>query len=116
MAKRFLEQVRGMQVVGAGGHVFGEVVDLELEGVTTLSGIVIRVKSSNLAKLGIRKPFWSRARLVIPAKSVRAMDEVVILRTSLEQFAEQLKAAEEEKLAAPKQATSKLAPAPQPQP
>lgn len=97
MAKRFLGQVRGMQVVGAGGHVFGEIVDLELADLTTVSGIVIRVRSANLAKLGIKKPFWSRAKLVIPAKSVRAMDDVVILRISLDEFARQLKTAEAEK-------------------
>ena len=105
MTQRFLEQVRGMKVVGAGGHVFGEVVDLELAGPTTVSGFVIRVRSSNLVKLGMKKPFWSRARLVIPAKLVRAMDDVVVLRASLDQFALQMKAAEPEQ-AAPEAAKS----------
>jgi len=117
MAKRFMEHVRGTQVVGAEGHAFGEVVDLELEGLMTLSGLVIRVKSSNLAKLGIKKPFWNRATLVIPAASVKVMDDVVILRSNLEQFSQQLKAAEAEKIPARKQAKverKEQTPAPEP--
>ena len=43
-------------------------------------------------------------RLVIPTASVQAMEDVMILRTDLDQFAQQLKAAEAKKLPASEEA------------
>jgi len=89
MAKRFLEQIKGAEVVGSGGIVFGNVADLELSG-TNLSGLIIAVRKSHVVELGLTKPFWSQAIVVIPVESVKSIADVVVLSMSLEEFAKKL--------------------------
>jgi len=89
MPKRFLEDVKGKEVVGLRGKIFGEVADLELTG-TKISGFVIQVRKSHVVDLGLDKPFWSRVKVTIPARYVKAINEVVVLSISLKDFALQL--------------------------
>ena len=86
MAKRFLDQIKGMDVVGSGGIVFGNVADLELSE-TKLSGLIVAVRKSHVAELGLTKPFWSNALVTIPVAYVNSIADVVVLSMTLEEFA-----------------------------
>lgn len=80
-----------MSVVGAGGRIFGTVDEVEIETETLrISSLIVRVNSDAVAALGIATPFWSHAKLVVHAPDVQAITDVVILRYTIEQFAERL--------------------------
>ncbi len=86
-----------MAVVGAGGRVFGTVDELEIDTETLrISTLTVRIKSEAVAALGIEKPFWSHATLVVHAPDVQAITDVVVLRYTIEQFAERLGSAHAE--------------------
>lgn len=87
--KRFVSQIRGLQVVGAKGAVFGEVEDLEIS-IKKVTALVVCVKASHVKELGLKKPFWSKVQVLIPAKHISAITEVVVLKISLEEFAKHL--------------------------
>lgn len=80
-----------MAVVGAGGRVFGTVSELEIDTDTLrISSLTVRVNSEAVASLGIDKPFWSHAVLVVHASDVQAITDVVILRLTIEEFSARL--------------------------
>lgn len=85
------DQLRKMSVVGAGGRIFGTVNELEIEtaGLRVVS-LVVRVSSDAIAALGIEKPFWTHANLVVDAKDVQGVTDVVVLRLTIEEFAQRL--------------------------
>jgi sporulation protein YlmC with PRC-barrel domain len=89
MVKRFLEQIKGAEVVGSGGLVFGNVADLELSQ-TNLSGLIVAVKNSHVVELGLTKPFWSAALVVIPVEFIKSIADVAVLSMTLEEFAKKL--------------------------
>lgn len=97
MAKRFHSELRGMKVVGSNGRVFGEVDDLEIDEQTwRATHIIVRVKSDAVTELGLDKPFWSHARLPIPIHQVSGASDVLVLRSSLEEFAQLIRLADAE--------------------
>ncbi|MBA3458061.1 MAG: hypothetical protein H0T42_33570 [Deltaproteobacteria bacterium] len=78
-----------MNVIGANGRVFGTVDDVELDAATwRATSLVARVRSDAITDLGLEKPFWSRARLSIPIHHVSGATNVVVLKTTLEEFAQ----------------------------
>ena len=80
-----------MAVVGAGGRVFGHVEELELETDTLrVESLHVQVTAAAVSDLGIKKPFWSHATLVVPARYIQAITDVVVLRLTIEEFAERL--------------------------
>ncbi len=85
------EQLRAMSVVGAGGRVFGTVDEIEIdtEGLRVVS-LVVRVNSAAVADLGIDKPFWSSAKLVVNARDVQGVTDVVVLQLTIEEFSQRL--------------------------
>lgn len=85
------EELRAMAVVGAGGRVFGTVDELELDTQTLrLSSLIVKVNSAAVTALGIDKPFWSSAKLVVQATDIHAITDVVVLRLTIEDFASRL--------------------------
>jgi sporulation protein YlmC with PRC-barrel domain len=80
-----------MVVVGAGGRVFGHVDELEIETEhLRITTITVKVTSAAVTELGIKKPFWSSAKLVVHAADVQGITDVVVLRLSIETFADRL--------------------------
>jgi sporulation protein YlmC with PRC-barrel domain len=89
LTKTFGDEVRGMQVVGSSGRIFGVIEDLSIDESTWRgAALVVRVRSNAVSDLGLEKPFWSSARVEIPIHHVSATSDVVVLRTSLEEFAQ----------------------------
>lgn len=87
-------QLREMAVVGAGGRVLGHVEELEIEtDGMRLATFQVRVASQAVTDLGIKKPFWSHATLVVHARDVEAVTDVVVLRLTLEELAMRVDAA-----------------------
>lgn len=94
MNRRFLEGMRGLTVIGSGGRLLGELVDLEIDDTTLqVVGLILKVESAAVEGLGLTKPFWSRAYVMIPAGYVGAVTDVILLKASLDQIGEQIKAA-----------------------
>ncbi|MCW8131492.1 MAG: PRC-barrel domain-containing protein [Planctomycetota bacterium] len=85
MPKSFQHEVAGRKVIGLKGHVFGEVSDLFLTG-GKVTSLEIQVASENVATLGLKKPFWRKAKVVIPWKFVRGISDTVTLKISLDDF------------------------------
>ena len=50
--------------------------------------LVVRISSDVVTELGIEKPFWSHARLEIPIHQVSGATEVVVLRSTIAEFAQ----------------------------
>jgi sporulation protein YlmC with PRC-barrel domain len=87
-------ELRKMAVVGAGGRVFGTVDEVEIATDTLrIAALTVRINSEAVEALGIKKPFWSHATLVVHAADVQGITDVVVLRYTIEQFAERLGAA-----------------------
>lgn len=85
------EQLRAMSVVGAGGRVFGTVDELEVETEgMRISSMIVRITSDAVSDLGIKKPFWSSAKLVVNIGDVQAVTDVVVLRLTIEEFSQRL--------------------------
>jgi sporulation protein YlmC with PRC-barrel domain len=83
-----------MSVVGANGRVFGDVDDIEIDAETwRMTNLIVRVSSAAVLDLGLDKPFWSRARLSVPVHQVSGATEVVVLKSSLGEFAQMIAAA-----------------------
>lgn len=89
MAMRFFGEIKGLQVVGSEGMIFGNVADLEFSG-TKLSGMVIAVRNSHVADMGLQKPFWSSAHVVVPSELIKSIAEVVVLSVSVKEFGDRL--------------------------
>lgn len=87
-----------MKVVGSEGGVFGDVDDVELDLATwRMTSLIVRVTAEAVTSLGLEKPFWSRARLSVPVHQVAGATDVVVLRSSLEEFAQLIAAADADK-------------------
>lgn len=68
-----VEGLRGLKVIGAGGRIFGEIEDLEVDvGSWHVENLVLRVRGSVVRDLGIPRPRWRRAHVSVPARHVRA--------------------------------------------
>lgn len=97
MSKRFQTQMVGMKVVGANGRMLGDVDDLVIDEETwRVTGLFIRVNSDAIGELGLEKPFWSRARFEVPVSHVAGATDIVVLRTTLAEFANLIASAEVE--------------------
>ncbi|MBA3394815.1 MAG: PRC-barrel domain containing protein [Deltaproteobacteria bacterium] len=85
-----------MQVVGGGGRVFGRVDEIEIDaGAWKVESLVVRVTSDAISALGINKPFWTHAQVVIPVSAVQAVSDVVVLRLTIDEFGQRLLTARE---------------------
>jgi len=84
----------GKSVVGSNGRMFGIIADL---GVDTelwkVASIMLKVDSKAVTDLGLSKPLWRSARVEVPSSLIGAAQDVVILKVSLEEFSEKLRAA-----------------------
>jgi sporulation protein YlmC with PRC-barrel domain len=86
-----IEELKGMSVVGAGGRVFGEVIGVDVDAVTwRVPTLTVGLKSAIVADLGIDKPFWSRAHLVVHVEDIQSVTDVVVLGLTTEEFARRL--------------------------
>ncbi len=91
---RTAKELHGVAVVGAGGRMFGRVQDVQLDDATMkIAGVIVGLQAEVVAELGVHKPFWSRAVLTVPAADVEAISDVIVLRLSVEQFADRIGAA-----------------------
>jgi sporulation protein YlmC with PRC-barrel domain len=81
----------GKFVIGAGSRELGTLADLELDLATwTTVALVVRVESNAIVTLGLKKPFWSDARVRIPMMHIEELSDIVVLRITLDDFAELL--------------------------
>lgn len=94
MAQRRCRDLVGKSVVGSNGRLFGTIADF---GIDTehwnIASILLKVDSKAVTDLGLSKPLWRSARVEVPSSLIAAAQDVVILKVSLEEFAEKLKAA-----------------------
>ena len=92
MKKRFFHsELRGMRVVGANGRSFGDVDDLDVDVESwRIASVIVRVSSTAVVDLGLEKPFWTHARLTIPVDHISGASDSLVLRTTLEEFAQLL--------------------------
>lgn len=81
-------RIKGRVVLGAGGRVFGDLEDVIIDWRQwRVLRVVVRIDSGAVEALGLRRPYWRRARLSIPVDQVSSADDEVILRTTLDEFA-----------------------------
>lgn len=83
-----------MAVVGSGGRVIGHIeeLDFETDGLR-LATLQVRVTSNAVEHLGIKKPFWRHATLVVHARDIEAVTDVVVLRLTISDLATRIEAA-----------------------
>lgn len=91
MNERHFKDIKGMTVIGTGGRVFGELQDVVIDGGgLRITGLVLRVRSPLVEELGLTRPLWRRARVVVPAEYVSSLGDVVMLNLSVDDYARQL--------------------------
>ena len=84
----------GKSVVGSNARLFGIIADLGIDtDLWKVASIMLKVDSKAVTDLGLSKPLWRSARVEVPASLIGAAQDVVILKVSMEEFAEKLKAA-----------------------
>lgn len=92
MTDMLVEALRGRQVVGAKGRVFGAVEDLEFDPDSwKVTFIQLRVDNRCVKDLGLSKPLFRNARVRVPVSKVGSVGDVLLMKLSLEEFALLLK-------------------------
>ncbi len=87
MQRRFTEDLLGLRVVGAAARTIGEVTDLVIDDTTlTLTGLVIAAEARAVEDLGLSRPFWGKARFVVPVACINRITDYVLLKVTLEEI------------------------------
>jgi sporulation protein YlmC with PRC-barrel domain len=90
---RFKDLV-GKSVAGSNGRIMGILADFGVDTETwRVASLQLKVDSKAVTDLGLSKPLWRSARVEVPSELIRAAKDIVILKVSLEEFAERLKSA-----------------------
>jgi sporulation protein YlmC with PRC-barrel domain len=85
--QELLSRVKGRVVLGAGGRVFGDLEEVIIDWQQwRVLRVVVRIDSDAVEALGLRKPYWRRARLSIPVDHVSSAHDEIVLRTTLDEF------------------------------
>ncbi len=86
---RVISELKGISVVGAGGRVLGDVVDVDVDVATwRVAQVIVRIHSDAVEALGLKKPFWSRAQVALPVSHISGVSDVIVLRSSATELAE----------------------------
>ena len=94
MTQRKCRDLIGKPVVGSNGRLFGSIADFDIDtDHWKVASIMLKVDSRAVTDLGLSKPLWRSAHVEVPASLIGAAQDVVLLKVSLEEFAEKLKAA-----------------------
>ncbi len=84
---RVQHELKGIVVVGAHGRVVGEIDDVEIDpSAWRVTGIVVKVDAEAVVQLGLKKPFWSKARVTIPIDHVSGVTDVLVVDVPLERL------------------------------
>jgi sporulation protein YlmC with PRC-barrel domain len=90
MGKLFLGGLKDRSVVGAEGRLVGTLVDVEIEDDMRVSGVVLRLEGSAVEDLGLKKPLWRSAHVLLPASFVSSVTDVILLNATIAQIEERL--------------------------
>lgn len=89
-----LDTLKGRGVVGAGGRFFGTVEDLEVDPKTwKITSLLIRANQHCLEDLGLKKPLFRNVRLTLPIQEIGDIGDVILLKITLEDFAQLVRGA-----------------------
>lgn len=88
------KELRGRNVVGAGGRTIGVVHEIDVELTTwRVKDIIVRVEADAVADLGVRKPIWKSAHMIIHPDDVQGASDNLVLKIKLEDLAQRVAAA-----------------------